>query len=76
MALLGISCWSLVHNLEMLNWILPFLLFPLLGGVDRWVQIFRVVVMEVAVRCLRPTCLEEAASKGGASSGWQFFQII
>lgn len=22
------------------------------------------------------TCLEEAASKGGASSGWQFFQII
>ena len=72
MALLGISCWPLVHNLEMLKWILPFLLFPLLGGEDRWVQIFRVVVMEVADggEVSEATCLEEAASKGGARSAW------
>jgi len=56
----------------MLKWILPFLLFPLLGGEDRWVQIFRVVVMEVADggEVSEATCLEEAASKGGARSAW------
>ena len=45
---------ALVHNLGLLQWITPFLLFPLLPAEDRWTQMFRVVVMEATARCLRP----------------------